>query len=1016
MANTVASLIVEIDGDDSGLQSTLRNVNRELNNFSLGGALQDVGRNLTSMGARVSLATAPIAAGFVKGIKVASDFESVMREIQARTGLTTSEMTNISDAAIQMGADTSFSAQQAGEAFLQLLTSGQTVNEALQTLPTVLDAAAASGEGLGMTADMITDIMAAYNLEVDQAASVSDALARAAGASSADIASLGQGFKNVGPVAKRFGIGVDKSAAILAVLSENGIKGAEAGTALKSMLLNMTRTTDEVQAAWDELGTSFYDAQGAARPLEDVLYDINIAMMDMPAEEQNRLMKDLFGSYGIVAGSALLGALSIEDMAAMMEMQADASTVAKARMDTFAGAMESLQGSVETLMIRALTPFMNDVLKPMVQDLITVVNGVTDWVTQNPELTGQIIKLAAGAVILGPALIAAGIGFTILGTAVSGLGAAIGLLLSPIGLVALAAVGLGLAWGTNFGGIQDKTREAVNAIKPKLEELKTALDSVTVDPEATRNNILTKLNNLFGAEIFMSKNSPGDQLRIALEQDLANKLPAIFGTNNTPFDQLRIVIMDKIDNALFKLQGITIEKSGINAWATDNMNAILDTVVAVAGIVLGGPIGMTIGAARLIASAIENDFLGLGTFIKTSGIEAAVNDAISNIRTIVEGAFANFNLFGGGGGGGMLSPEEMLIQGYDLTSTGGNDNPIVSVLTNFFEEVKGGLEAFSPELKESFEQIKNGIVGFIDEISKADTSGLETIFATLLSVALKIAGIAGAIIGVGIDLATDIFEDTLPAIGKGLASFSTLISKLVKGDLDIGAEIQGIGDAILAFPLSIATSFSDWLTDVTGIDIAGGLAAWEGIKENLIGEGGILPSIVNYIWQDVIQGAIAGLVSTMAGIWESVKGPLEVFKTEINKIFTWIKDNVVKPLADAIQGVADALSSLGGGVQAAVGVTGHLDTISQHNPGDVLAAGFNAIGQELGFRASGGPVGAGRSYIVGERGPELFVPSRSGTIMPNGSFGGGAIVINAYGETPHEVLQLVERAARERDF
>lgn len=446
MAETVASLQAVIGADVSGLDSGLATAESKLTSF--GDKIKNVGASVMGAGAQITALTAPIGLAFGVGLNTASQFQDIMAEIGARTGATSSEMETLSDYALQMGADTAFSGQQAADALLQLLTSGSSVEEAMAILPSVLDAAAASGADLGATADTVTDIMAAFGLGAADAEMVVNSLAQASATSSADMVSLGEGFGNVAGVANMFGMDVNQTAAALAILSENGIKGAEAGTALKSMLTNMARPTEQVQGLWTELGLSMYDTEGNMRDMPTVLSEMKTALENLPAAEQNRIMTQLAGTYGVTALNALLGATSIEEMQENMAGAADASTVADARMNTFSGSIDSLKGSFDTLMITALTPFMDNFLKPMVQDLTDVVNSVTDWVNENPELASTIVAVAAGAAVLGPIIIG-------LGAAISAVGTIAGAAAGSLGLVALAIAGITLNDIINKTPIED---------------------------------------------------------------------------------------------------------------------------------------------------------------------------------------------------------------------------------------------------------------------------------------------------------------------------------------------------------------------------------------------------------------------------------------------------------------------------------------------------------------------------------------------------------------------------------
>lgn len=467
MTTTAATLETLFTANTSGFDSGIGHVKSALGGTqqAVAGQVTRIGDSLTRIGTALAPVTLALGGIGYASLNAASTFDSSMAEISARTGLVGQDLQRIREYALQMGADTAFSARESADAFLQLLTSGQSAEQAMATLPIVLDMAAASGEDLGYTADALTDIMAQFSLTTSDAAGVADALAQAAGASSADIASLTQGFANAGPVAYRFGLDVADTAATLAVLSENGIKGAEAGTALKSMLLNMTRDTTEVTAAWTELGTSFYDAAGNARPLEDVLADIKVGLEGMPVEEQNRLLQDLAGSYGVVALSALMGDLSIEGMKESMSEQATASDVAAARMDTFAGTFDQLKGAIETLQIEAFTPFMNDTLKPFVGDVAEAIGKVAAWAAANPELTKTIVTLGAGVLALGTATLA-------LGPVISAVGAVIGALSLPL----LAVAGVAVAVATNFGGIRDAIQQVIDGLK--TGDLVSVLDGI----------------------------------------------------------------------------------------------------------------------------------------------------------------------------------------------------------------------------------------------------------------------------------------------------------------------------------------------------------------------------------------------------------------------------------------------------------------------------------------------------------------------------------------------------------
>lgn len=423
----------------------------------IGRSMQRTGDMVAGFGQNLTAFTAPIIAMGGFGVKIAGDFEATLTEIQARTGSTASEMEAIRQKTLQLGADTVFSSSNAADSFLQLLTAGLSVDEAMGTIDATMTAAAASGESLGRTADLVTNVMSAFALEADDVSGVIDSISRAAASSPASMSEIGESLQAVGGLATSFGMDVDETAAVMAIFAQNGIRGAEAGTQLRSMLLNMNRDTEQTQSAWATLGTSMYDAEGNMRDLDKVFGEIGVAMDDMTDAQKTKLISDLAGSYGLIGFNAMLASDGIVEMQSGMATQATASEVAEARMSTFNGVITSLIGSVETLAITALTPFMNNVLRPLAEQLITVVNGFTDWVSENEGLVQIILTLGGTLLAIGPILWLAG-------TLFSALGAAIALAFAPITLLSVAFLALMAAVHFGYeGGIPQMLMDASSA-------------------------------------------------------------------------------------------------------------------------------------------------------------------------------------------------------------------------------------------------------------------------------------------------------------------------------------------------------------------------------------------------------------------------------------------------------------------------------------------------------------------------------------------------------------------------
>ena len=444
------------------LNKAFRNAEQQAGNAlsRVGTSIQNMGNSIADVGTKLTTWTAPLAAVGGYGLKVYGKFDDAMAEIEARTGATADEMERVRDVAMQMGQETSYSATEAAEGMLQLLSSGYDLEQTFAALPAVLDAAAAGGMDLGYTADVVTDALAMFGLEADDAERVANALAAGAAASSAEMNDLAQGLGNVGPIANQFGLGIEDTVAILAAFSENGIKGAEAGTQLKSMLTNMTRDVPKVKKKWAELGVSLYDAQGNLRPLENIFAELGAVTAQMSEQDRIEAIQTIFGSYGQLGGILLSQTDAWGQMNRLMGDQADASTVAEARLNTLGGAFGQVKSSLDTFLITGMGPAIEKYIKPFLQQVAQVINRMTEWAAKNPAVTTAIMGVVGALIALGPILF-------VVGKAVAIVGGAIALLASPLG-IAITAVGLlAAAFDVSFGDVKDAIEAVGDWIKEK---------------------------------------------------------------------------------------------------------------------------------------------------------------------------------------------------------------------------------------------------------------------------------------------------------------------------------------------------------------------------------------------------------------------------------------------------------------------------------------------------------------------------------------------------------------------
>lgn len=292
-----------------------------------------------------------LAAGVGAAVKVAAGFEQSLANVGSVTGATTAEMALLRAEALAVGKDTSKSASESVEAFGELVKAGLSVQDVVGGAGrTVVQLAEATGKPVADMATLLSNSLNTFGLGADKAGAVADTLARAANASAIDVSDLGMSLSAVGPVAAQAGLTMDDFAAAMGLLGNNALKGSDAGTSLKTMLLSLAAPTDKARGLMDQLGIKVYDTEGKMLPFREVLGSLQTAFAGMDEESRNAFSKDIFGSDAIRASNILLkeGVEGWDKFGAAMGKAPTVADMSKARLATLNGQMEQLKGSLET--------------------------------------------------------------------------------------------------------------------------------------------------------------------------------------------------------------------------------------------------------------------------------------------------------------------------------------------------------------------------------------------------------------------------------------------------------------------------------------------------------------------------------------------------------------------------------------------------------------------------------------------------------------------------------------------
>lgn len=347
--------------------------------------------------AALGLAAVGVAAAVAgtKAVKLEADFSRTMNQVAAVTDAPKREMRALGDLAIKMGRDTVFSAGDASKAILELAKGGlEPATIRAGALKASMDLAAAGGLDMATAANTTVRAMGAFGLSGKQAAQVANALAGAANSSSADVSELSQALGAGGLAAKTAGFSIQETTAVLAAFADQGLRGQDAGTSLKTMLTRLVPVTNKQKEAFRELGIITEDgrnrlikANGEFKSATEIAGILNNATKDLTESEQVRLLALAFGSDAQRAATALAaeGAAGLRDYLKATKDQTAAQKLGEAAMKGTAGALEQLKGSFETFLLQV-----GILIRPVVIDGLKSVTGLLN------DITGALANLKSG--------------------------------------------------------------------------------------------------------------------------------------------------------------------------------------------------------------------------------------------------------------------------------------------------------------------------------------------------------------------------------------------------------------------------------------------------------------------------------------------------------------------------------------------------------------------------------------------------------------------------------------------
>ncbi len=439
------SVVAVISANISKYQNALKQVYGETNKLKgltvsnsqmMGESLQSVGKALT-LGV-----TAPLVGIGIKSVKTASEFEAAMSQVKAISGATGGDFKKLEDIAKKMGATTKFTAIDSAEALKYMGMAGWKTDQMIAGLPPIMNLAAASGENLGTVSDIVTDSLTAFGLKATDAARFSDVLAAAATNSNTNVGLMGETFKYAAPVAGALGYSIEDTAVAVGLMANAGIKGSQAGTALRSAFTRLVKPTKEVNKGLELIGLSADDFRG--KSLHETIDILRDSFKGLDGSQQAEIASMIFGQRAM---SGMLGIINASEedynklSDAIKNSSGSADEMAKIMNDNLQGDLVLLKSAVEGAAIA-----IGEKLRPFIRDVVQKIKEWVDWFNQlDPATQDMIVKLGIFAAAIGPVVFVLG-GFLkhltdifeFVGNLKGGLkilGKAFGFLTSPVGLV-----------------------------------------------------------------------------------------------------------------------------------------------------------------------------------------------------------------------------------------------------------------------------------------------------------------------------------------------------------------------------------------------------------------------------------------------------------------------------------------------------------------------------------------------------------------------------------------------------
>ena len=412
--------IAETEQNLKSLQEQAATTNATLAKIDEAGEkLQNLGSSVENVGKKFLPVTAAVTGLGTAAVKTAADFDAEMSKVSAISGATGADFDKLRAKAREMGAKTKFSATEAASAMEYMAMAGWRTEDMLSGIEGIMNLAAASGEDLATTSDIVTDALTAFGLSASDSGHFADILAAASSNANTNVSMMGETFKYCAPIAGALGFSAEDTAEAIGLMANSGIKASQAGTSLRSIMNNLAGDVTFVGKNIGEVTIATSNADGSMRSLNDILADCRVAFAGLSESEKAANAEALVGKNAMSGFLALMnaGEGDINKLRGAIEGCDGASErMAETMQDNLSGQLTILKSQLEELAISFA-----DILMPTIRKIVSAVQQFVDKLNSMDDSTREvIIRVALLAAAIGPLLIVLGKTISTVGTAMRG--------------------------------------------------------------------------------------------------------------------------------------------------------------------------------------------------------------------------------------------------------------------------------------------------------------------------------------------------------------------------------------------------------------------------------------------------------------------------------------------------------------------------------------------------------------------------------------------------------------------